>query len=137
MIYEIRMSYELYSMHLSLDEAESYAADLRKVYPMDDISVIPHTPGRLPGQEQIIWGGECVLQLPSVETHQWAKIYLWQSQVAAPLAQRIPKVGDIVPDLLSLVFATTTENEAKREIRSAFAGVQWEVVGDGIVRRVK
>jgi hypothetical protein len=133
MIYAVSEGMEYYSFHRNLDEANSYIADLRQVYPDREWELTPLTEGRLEGQRKVIWGAECVVDVFTHEIHQWAKLYLWEGDVF-----QLPATGELIYKYLPMRFPFTEEVKAAAEIKRRLAGTVWEhEIDSEHARRVK
>lgn len=123
---------EHYSYHTSVDEANSYLLDLRKVYPDRDWDLVLLTPGRLDGQVKVIWGAECVVNVLDRSIHQWMKLYLWEGEVF-----KLPPVGEIIYKYLPMRFPFTGEHSGEAEIRRRLKDTHWEDMSNDQVRRTR
>lgn len=110
-VYVITENGEEYATLGTEAEALKYLDDLRKVYPAEEFELIPRRVGRLPGQEKMIWGAECVVDLLTFEIHGWAHLFLWESQT---VLFNIPKYA---PRYLVMHFASTSEAEGRASVR--------------------
>jgi hypothetical protein len=133
MIYEILNGGGHYSYHTSREEAEAYLLDLRRVYPLEEWDLEPYGVGRLPGQDRIHWGAECVVNLLTLGIEQWAKIYLWPRQFENP---QLPLVGEETYLWWPLQFESTSEGDGVAVVRRIFKNMEFTQV-EGYSDRVR
>ena len=130
MIYVVTENGEPYTYHTIQEEAEKYIRELRQVYPQSDWDMDLKKTGRLPGQAEMIWGAECVVDALDHTIYQWMKVYLWRGMTWTP-----PAVGENIYRFIPMIFENTDENKSKSVIESRLAGMRFEVVApDRVVR---
>ncbi len=128
-LYVVEMDDEPFSYHLSLDEADKYLNDLKKVYPSSEIHVIDHKLGRKAGHDVPVWGITGVIDWVNGEVVQVTRDWFWKSLITG-VVESVPK--GVFPGYTPIYAENMVDGEFVNKVKKTMGMYKVTKVEDGI-----